>query len=175
MTSAQLIVTTHAAEATQALGALTARLFEGPAVLALAGELGAGKTTFTQGLGRGWGVAAAITSPTFVLINRYRCADGRFLQHADCYRLSNAPLEMWDAGLMDLMWGEDVVVVEWADRVPGLLPAEHLEIAFTYLDDERRELVFTGYGPTYAAAVAILAGRIAGISGVQTGSFTQKP
>ena len=71
-----------------------------------------------------------------MLINRYRCADGRQLQHADCYRLANAPLEMWDVGLADLFWSDDVVVVEWADRIPGLLPPEYLDIAIDHGDGD---------------------------------------
>ena len=109
-----------------------------------AGDLGAGKTTFTQGLARGLGIRAAVTSPTFVLINRYVGADGRVLQHADCYRLADAPAEMWDIGLADLFAGDDVVVIEWADRIPGLLPDEYLEITFAYLDEDRRRLCLDG-------------------------------
>ena len=114
--------------------------------LALAGDLGSGKTTFTQGLARGLGVRAPVTSPTFTLINQYRTADGRLLQHVDCYRLSNAPLEMWDVGLADLFVGDDIVVIEWADRIPSLLPDEYLEIVFRYLDDNRRELQLSAHG-----------------------------
>lgn len=166
MTTAKLILETSSADATREVGQALARLLGGPAVLALAGDLGAGKTTFVQGLGAGFGVAKAITSPTFVLINRYRCADGRYLQHADCYRLTNAPLEMWDAGLADLMWGEDVVVVEWADQVTGLLPREHLSIEFVYVDDERRCLTLTGRGPDYATAIERLAVAVTALNGV---------
>jgi tRNA threonylcarbamoyladenosine biosynthesis protein TsaE len=117
--------------------------------LALAGDLGSGKTTFTQGLARGLGVRAAVTSPTFTLINQYRTADGRLLQHVDCYRLSNAPLEMWDVGLGDLFAGGDIVVIEWADRISGLLPDDYLEITFRYLDDSRRELQLSAHGARY--------------------------
>lgn len=166
METTQLAVETADPAATQHLGRLLARLLPGPAVITLAGDLGAGKTTFVQGLGQGLGVTKAITSPTFVLINRYRCADGRYLQHADCYRLQNAPLEMWDVGLADLLWGEDIVVVEWADRVPGLLPDEHLQITFTYLAGNRRGLVFTGHGCTYGHVVNDLAALTEGVTGV---------
>ena len=125
---------THSAAQTQGLGAELARLLdEVPgAIIALTGDLGAGKTTFTQGLAQGLGIGAAVTSPTFVLINRYVGADGRVLQHADCYRLSNAPAEMWDVGLVDMFAEDEIVVVEWADRIPGLFPDDYLEIAFAY-------------------------------------------
>ena len=150
MENHQLVIKTISGAETQRLGARIGALLAGDAVITLTGDLGAGKTTFAQGLGAGLGVRGAITSPTFVLINRYRCADGRQLQHADCYRLANAPLEMWDAGLTDLFMSEDVVVVEWADRIPGLLPADYLDIAFEHGDGDDRRLVLTAHGARYA-------------------------
>jgi tRNA threonylcarbamoyladenosine biosynthesis protein TsaE len=86
-----------------------------------------------------------------VLINRYRCADGRALQHADCYRLANASLEMWDAGLADLFLSDDVVVVEWADRIPGLLPPDYLDVVFEHGAGDQRRIVFTAHGSRYVA------------------------
>ncbi|MCU0508714.1 MAG: tRNA (adenosine(37)-N6)-threonylcarbamoyltransferase complex ATPase subunit type 1 TsaE [Anaerolineae bacterium] len=145
----QLVFETTSGAETQRLGEQLGALLAGDAIITLTGDLGAGKTTFTQGLGAGLGVEGAITSPTFVLINRYHCADGRALQHADCYRLANAPLEMWDAGLTDLFLSEDVVVVEWADRIPGLLPDEYLDIVFEHGDADRRRITLTARGPRY--------------------------
>jgi tRNA threonylcarbamoyladenosine biosynthesis protein TsaE len=146
----QRVVRTRSGQETQRLGAQVGALLTGDAVITLTGDLGAGKTTFTQGLGAGLGVVGPITSPTFVLINRYRCADGRQLQHADCYRLANAPLEMWDAGLLDLFMSDDVVVVEWADRIPGLLPSDYLDIFFEHGDGDDRRIVLTAHGARYA-------------------------
>jgi tRNA threonylcarbamoyladenosine biosynthesis protein TsaE len=152
-------VETHSAAQTRALGARLARLLGDlpGAIIALAGDLGAGKTTFTQGLAQGLGIGAAVTSPTFVLINRYVGADGRVLQHADCYRLSNAAAEMWDVGLVDLFAGDDIVVVEWADRIPGLFPDDYLEMAFVYVDDDRRQICLTAHGARYATLLEQLA------------------
>jgi tRNA threonylcarbamoyladenosine biosynthesis protein TsaE len=131
-------------------------MLRGGDVIALSGDLGSGKTTFTQGLACGLGIRAAVTSPTFVLVNRYTAPDGRVLQHADCYRLANAPLEMWDIGITDLYEGDDIVVIEWADRIPGLLPDEYLEIAFNYLDENRRQLQFVAHGERPAGLLAAL-------------------
>ncbi len=142
-------IDTDSAEQTQRLGAALGRLLREDAIVTLAGDLGAGKTTFVQGLGQGLGVPATITSPTFVLINRYRTPDGRQLQHADCYRLANAPLEMWDAGLSDLFLSDDVIVVEWADRIPGLLPPDTLEITIEHGDGDRRCFKLVPHGPRY--------------------------
>lgn len=146
-------IETASAEETQRLGALLGRLLQQDAIVTLAGDLGAGKTTFVQGLGKGLGVRATITSPTFVLINRYRTADGRQLQHADCYRLADAPLEMWDAGLSDLFLSDDVVVVEWADRIPGLLPPDYLEITIDHGDGDRRRFTFAPHSARYGEII----------------------
>jgi tRNA threonylcarbamoyladenosine biosynthesis protein TsaE len=150
---------THGAAQTRALGARLARMLGDPAgaIIALAGDLGAGKTTFTQGLAQGLGISALVTSPTFVLINRYVGVDGRVLQHADCYRLSNAAAEMWDVGLVDLFASDDIVVVEWADRIPGLFPDDYLEIAFAHVDENRRQICLTAHGARYAALLEQLA------------------
>jgi len=150
METCELIIETDSAAETQALGERLARLLATGEVLALTGELGTGKTVFTQGLARGLGIHSPVTSPTFVLISRYRTPDGRVLQHADCYRLANAPLEMWDVGLTDLVEaGDEIVVIEWADRIPGLLPEEYLEVIFTYLAENRRRLHFIAHGARY--------------------------
>jgi tRNA threonylcarbamoyladenosine biosynthesis protein TsaE len=157
MATCELIVETTGADETERLGQRLAQPMRGGDVIALSGELGSGKTTFTQGVARGLGIHASVTSPTFVLVNRHRAPDGRVLQHADCYRLANAPSEMWDIGLADLYEGDDIVVIEWADRIPGLLPDDYLEIAFAYLDEHRRRLHFVAHGDRPAALLATLA------------------
>jgi tRNA threonylcarbamoyladenosine biosynthesis protein TsaE len=161
MEDERLVYETVSGAETQRIGAELGALLSGDAVITLTGDLGAGKTTFTQGIGAGLGVRGAITSPTFVLINRYKCADGRALQHADCYRLANAPLEMWDAGLTDLFLSDDVVVVEWADRIPGLLPVEYLDVVFEHGDGDQRRIGLTGHGLRYVHLLRELRARIA--------------
>ena len=156
MGTREFFVETSSAAETGGLGHRLAPLLRGGDVIALAGDLGSGKTTFIQGLGRGMGIRAVVTSPTFILVNRYPAADGRVLQHADCYRLANAPLEMWDIGLTDLYEGDDIVAIEWADRIPGLLPDDYLEIAFAYLDENRRRLRFVAHGQRPARLLAAL-------------------
>lgn len=147
------LLETESAAETQAVGAQLARHLRHGDVVALVGDLGAGKTAFTQGLAAGLGITAPVTSPTFVLVNRYRAADGCILQHADCYRLADASAEMWDIGLTDLMSGDEILVIEWADRIPDLLPAERLEITFAYLAENRRRLMFVGRGARWTALV----------------------
>ncbi len=157
METCELSLETGSAAETQTWGRRLAALLRPGDVLALAGDLGAGKTAFTQGLARGLGITEPVTSPTFTLINQYRTAEGIRLQHVDSYRLANAPLEMWDVGLADLFAGDDIVVIEWADRIPGLLPEERLEIVFSYLGEGWRRLCFKAHGARYVGMIGQLA------------------
>ncbi len=111
-----MIVETADVAGTRRLGARCAGLLRPGDVLALSGDLGTGKTAFTQGLAFGLGITCVVTSPTFVLVNEYPLPGGHSLHHVDCYRLADAPLEMWDVGLGDLVAGDDIVVIEWAER-----------------------------------------------------------
>ncbi|HZT42027.1 MAG TPA: tRNA (adenosine(37)-N6)-threonylcarbamoyltransferase complex ATPase subunit type 1 TsaE [Chthonomonadaceae bacterium] len=112
--------------------ALGARL-QGGQVVALIGDLGAGKTTLTQAIARGMGVTAPVTSPTFTLVHEYA---GRIpLFHFDAYRLER-PEEMADLGFDEYLEREGVVVVEWADRVEPLLPAERLTLTLEIEETE---------------------------------------
>ena len=106
-------------------------------VVALYGELGAGKTCFVQGLVRGLGVAGHATSPTFVLVNEYR---GRLpVHHVDAYRTSSLT-ELIDLGLLDLMGGDGVTLIEWADRAEPLLPPRTVRVRLEGLGDEPRAI-----------------------------------
>jgi tRNA threonylcarbamoyladenosine biosynthesis protein TsaE len=123
---------------TQAIGErLGARLGPG-AVVACTGELGAGKTCFLQGLARGLGVTGEVTSPTFVLVNQYR---GRLpVYHVDAYRTASLG-ELMDLGLEEMLHGDGVTVIEWADKLLPLLPARTIRVAISGLGDEPREIV----------------------------------
>jgi tRNA threonylcarbamoyladenosine biosynthesis protein TsaE len=104
-------------------------------VVALYGELGAGKTCFVQGLVRGLGVTTQATSPTFVLVNEYR---GRLpIHHVDAYRTASLT-ELMDLGLLDLFGGDGVTLLEWADRAEPLLPARAIRVRIEGLGDEPR-------------------------------------
>jgi tRNA threonylcarbamoyladenosine biosynthesis protein TsaE len=107
------------------------------AVVGLTGELGAGKTCFVQGLVRGLGVTGRATSPTFVLVNEYR---GRLaVHHVDAYRV-RGPDEMVDIGLLELIDGDGVTIIEWADRVASLLPARTVRVHLDGLGDDPRTI-----------------------------------
>jgi tRNA threonylcarbamoyladenosine biosynthesis protein TsaE len=131
-------------DATAAAGErLGARLGPGD-VVALTGELGAGKTCFVQGVVRGLGVTSGATSPTFVLVNEYR---GRLpVHHVDVYRTQSLT-ELLDIGLEDLLDGEGVTLIEWADRCEALLPARTVRVHIEGVGDEPRRITVTEPAP----------------------------
>lgn len=111
-------------------------------VLTLEGDLGAGKTTFTKGLGKGLGVRRTINSPTFTIIKEYQ---GRVpFYHMDVYRLENSDE---DLGFDEYFDGHGVTVVEWAQFIEDYLPEERLDITIRYLDDTVRVFHFETASP----------------------------
>jgi tRNA threonylcarbamoyladenosine biosynthesis protein TsaE len=125
-------------------------------VVLLGGDLGAGKTTFTQGLARGLGMEEPVTSPTFTLLHSYQSATGARLLHADLYRLDYLQ-EVIDLGLPELLEEGAVAVVEWGDRAAPVLLPDYLDIriAFGEREDER-SLVVQPVGPRWAARMRSL-------------------
>ncbi|HWE55154.1 MAG TPA: tRNA (adenosine(37)-N6)-threonylcarbamoyltransferase complex ATPase subunit type 1 TsaE [Acidimicrobiales bacterium] len=121
------------AAATQALAGRLAPQLEPGDLILLEGDLGAGKTTFTQGLASALGVGEAVTSPTFVLMNIYRTE--RFdLAHVDVYRLDRLS-EVVDLALPEMIDDGTVVVVEWGERAAAALPADYVHIRLEVDDD----------------------------------------
>ncbi len=123
----------RSARATFALGERLGRLLRPGDAVALTGELGAGKTQLVRGACRGARVPEAqVASPSFAIVATYR---GRLpVHHADLYRVGDQD-ELYGTGFFDLLGGDGAVLVEWADRVPGALPPERLEI---HLDHDAR-------------------------------------
>lgn len=133
------LTSTSPAETQAVAAALSAHLDLGD-LLVLAGDLGAGKTCFTQGLGAGLGIEERITSPTFTLVNRYD--SGRLeLHHLDVYRLDDIA-ETIDLDLPELL-EVGVTVIEWGEEIEAVLPVDHLTVRLRFADepsadDERR-------------------------------------
>lgn len=101
-------------------------------IIVLTGELGAGKTTFTKGLGLGLDIHQMIKSPTYTIVREY---EGRLpLYHMDVYRIGDDPDSI---DLDDYLFGNGVTVIEWGNLLAQDLPSEYLEIIFDYQDDER--------------------------------------
>lgn len=124
---------TTAPAQTQELAAALAALCGAGDLLLLVGDLGAGKTAFTQGFGRGLDVEDPITSPTFTLANEYQ---GRLLvHHLDVYRIEQLD-EVRDLAIPELLDGQAVTLIEWGDQILPALPGEYLEVRLTYGDDD---------------------------------------
>ena len=164
-----LDVISRSSTQTQRLGKRLGELLGGGELLLLDGQLGAGKTTFTQGLAQGMGINEVINSPTFTLLKEYtgrslpssgiahsqpgpalrkRHAGRLALYHFDLYRLDE-PEEIFDLGFEDYFSSSGVCVVEWADKAGALWPSDRLYIRLKLLDETKRSLLFVATGTRY--------------------------
>jgi tRNA threonylcarbamoyladenosine biosynthesis protein TsaE len=135
----RVAVTTNDPDDTLGLGEELGKLLRPGDVVALFGDLGAGKTTLTKGIAAGMGVAADVHSPTFTLVHEH---PGRVpLYHVDLYRLEREE-EVLEIGIEEYVHGDGVTVIEWADRMRSLLPEERLDITMRIAGDSEREMVF---------------------------------
>ena len=130
-------VITKSAEETRELGKRIGAFLLPNDVLALTGDLGAGKTTLIQGIAEGLGVIDYVTSPTFIIINEYR---GRLpLYHFDLYRLDNEG-EIEDLAVEEYFTKAGVCVIEWAEKLYSLMPQKHETIEIKVISDNEREI-----------------------------------
>jgi tRNA threonylcarbamoyladenosine biosynthesis protein TsaE len=107
-------------------------------VIALTGNLGAGKTTFTKAVAKGLGITDVITSPTFTIIQEYR--SGRLpLYHFDVYRIEDEE-ELYELGYEEYFYGDGVCVIEWADRIEDFLPKDTIRIHIDYGAEENERI-----------------------------------
>ncbi|HWG73061.1 MAG TPA: tRNA (adenosine(37)-N6)-threonylcarbamoyltransferase complex ATPase subunit type 1 TsaE [Acidimicrobiales bacterium] len=144
-------VRTNSPEATQAIGGQLGQLLRPGDVILLGGDLGAGKTTFTQGLGRALGVQDVVTSPTFTLVRSYRTSRGFTLLHADVYRLEQLH-EIIDLALPEQLDDNACAVIEWGDRATPAIGPDYLSITIEFAVGEgERELVVRPAGPRWLA------------------------
>ncbi len=151
----------RSAAATRALGRRLGALLRPGDVVALEGDLGAGKTELVRGACAGARVPLEeVSSPSFAIVATYR---GRLpVHHADLYRIADED-ELYGTGFGDLVGGEGALLVEWADRIPGALPRERLEIRMAHREEGAsvRRLELVGSGARHAELARSLAGRAA--------------
>jgi len=149
-------------EQTRRIGMRLGGLLQPGDLVCLQGELGAGKTTLVQGMALGWGALDTVTSPTFVLVNVYcRAGDEQFF-HMDAYRIESAP----EAEELDLvtMLTEGPLLIEWADRIADILPAERMWVRLEHVSEEHRQMHFAVRGKRHEAILSDLRQSMFGVS-----------
>lgn len=138
------LITTHSAQETHALAKKIIAALPGPAVLGLVGDLGTGKTEFAKGVAEALKIKNRITSPTFVLLKPYKVARSRQgikrLIHIDCYRLSH-PEELLALGWQELLSEQNLIVVEWADKIKSIMPANTIWLNFRQGRGEKERII----------------------------------
>ena len=134
-------------EQTRRIGRRLGGALQAGDVICLQGDLGAGKTTFVQGIANGWGSLDSVSSPTFIIVNVYRRGDEARLFHMDAYRLDSTPeAEELD---LDSMLAQGPLLIEWPERMDGLVPDERLWISLGHINEEEREMKFKATGQRY--------------------------
>lgn len=141
-------VITDTFEATQQAGKDFAAALRNGGVVALHGDLGSGKTTFVQGLAKGLGIEKQIISPTFIIMRTYKpglkIKDLRFKKfyHVDLYRIES-DRDIEGLGLLELLHDpNNIILIEWPDKIEHLLPESRIDIYFEYLGDDKRKITF---------------------------------
>jgi tRNA threonylcarbamoyladenosine biosynthesis protein TsaE len=147
----EVVVRTASADATRALGRRLGPLLRAGDIVALTGDLGAGKTVLAQGIADGAGASGYKASPTFTFIREY--PGPVRVYHVDLYRLDH-PRELDDLGLEEILDGLGIVIIEWAEKMRHLLPEDHLGVTIRFLDAaDAREIRFDPVGARYARIV----------------------
>jgi tRNA threonylcarbamoyladenosine biosynthesis protein TsaE len=143
------VLTTSSAHQTQLIAMKFGSLVKPGMVILLSGDLGAGKTCFTQGLGKAMGISKTISSPTFTIMKVYH---GRLpLYHIDAYRLEHS---FQDIGFDEVINGDGVCVIEWPDFVSPLLPREYLKLEIKWIEENVRDLIFEAVGQQYESLLS---------------------
>jgi tRNA threonylcarbamoyladenosine biosynthesis protein TsaE len=141
-------------EQTRRLGQRLGAALQPGDVICLQGDLGAGKTTFVQGIAQGWGSRDAVSSPTFIIVNVYRNNNETQLFHLDAYRLDS----LGEAEELDLqtMQAQGPLLIEWPERMERLIPRDRLWIKLEHVDQEERQMKMTSHGRRYDDLLDIL-------------------
>jgi len=146
-----LSIVTKNYEETQKLGEELGRRLSPGSIVALTGQLGSGKTTLVQGIGKGLGIRSFIKSPSFVIIHEY--AGSVPLYHFDLYRIAHQE-EIIFLGYEDYFYQKKgIVVIEWAEKIGDLLPREYLKIELEIVDLSKRRISLRAYGSFYGKVI----------------------
>ena len=136
-----MIVETHSVSETEALGERLAKCLRAGAVVALYGDLGAGKTALVRGMARGLDISESVSSPTFTLVNEYPGDPALF--HFDMYRLKDSS-ELYGIGWEDYLDRNGICVVEWSERVADAIPSDAVTLRFERLGENDRRIEIEG-------------------------------
>ena len=140
----QTITNAGSPSETRKLGEELGRDLKPGSVVALLGDLGAGKTTFVQGLARGLNISEIVTSPTFVIVNEYKIPDKKSsLYHIDLYRTDDIS-QISDLGFQDIFNTDSIVVIEWAEKAQNLLPDGCIKVNFKVISETERQIEIVG-------------------------------
>lgn len=141
---------TSSPEETLELGRRVGEGLKAGAVVALTGELGTGKTSFTQGIAEGLGVTSYVKSPSFTIVNEYRGVLPVY--HIDLYRLGDVN-EIYELGIEEYIYGDGVCVIEWAEKAYPILPEEYILIKFFYTGEKTRKINVEWIGKADKASI----------------------
>lgn len=159
----ELDIISYNAEQTQRLGARLGTLLQPGDIICLSGDMGAGKTVFSAGIGKGWGALTPLTSPTFNIVHEHRRKrDQQRLYHMDCYRLQNAA-DAEAVGLEEILNGRGAVIIEWPEKIESALPRQRLWVELRILEPTRRNFIFEAVGKRYKELIENFRGASFGV------------
>lgn len=135
-------IITKTSDETQQFGKDFAQKIKAGDVIALHGDLGSGKTTFTQGLAKGLGIRKRIISPTFVIVRTYKLADSKNFYHIDLYRIEHEK-DLESLGIEEILANKDnIVAIEWPEKLGSYLSKKRFDITFEYIDENIRKITW---------------------------------
>lgn len=133
-------ITTHSTAETEAVGCEIGRSLKANDIIAMFGDLGAGKTAFTRGVASGMGINPdSVSSPTFTLVNEYR-GEGLTLYHFDMYRI-NGWDDLYSTGYFDYLDNGSVMIIEWSENIESILPENAIRVDITKTDDPDERII----------------------------------
>lgn len=159
----ELDIISNSPEQSKRMGIRLGRLLQAGDVICLSGDMGAGKTVFSSGIGQGWGSQYKITSPTYNLVHQHsRKKDNSILYHLDCYRMRSTD-EIESIGFDDMIDSKGIVLIEWAERIEDALPDTHLWIDLRVVEEMRRNFILEAKGEHYQRLVDTFRNEIYGV------------